>query len=292
MIGSELAYAENCFGYKLVKKLENVLQDPRSRLKSIMCQVKHERPWVCACLCVSRILFMSGMSGHPWKADTGISRAVIRDKYKEQLCVRMSHCTLHEHRGLLWSRLLLIVVDQECATGRWSRWDWDGLISGFRVRIKYSSSQHWWTQIRADEKQSLMWERQLCVQQTFTNALLFLCSYYRVMIFWVHVVCLCTPATHNHLPRLLQTGLWCSSGISPVMLSLWCGSHVTRSRMWGCSEWQLRHTLLIIFFKSFCPPKVEYCFICLWVCSRAHLNNLAVTLSTRFLWTYRGFVFV
>lgn len=142
----------------------------------------------------------------------------------------------------LWKQsqpVLRMQVDQECATGRCSGWDGAGLISGFRLRIKYSSWAltvlreyglycYSYTKSRLEQGSSGVYCQITCwprvrlppldtqtprcsCSHNVQHAFLSLCHTH------IHTYMFKdTSPTHKHLLRLFQTVERCPSGISPV----------------------------------------------------------------------------
>ncbi len=167
---------------------------------------------------------MIEVTGQGWKADTGVSQRVIRERLCVCLCV-LSYSIWALRAALKQTQpVLRMQVDQECATGRYSGWDRAGLISGFRLGIKYSS----WvlqalvenglycfvrTKAGLEQRGSSVYCQITCyLVCVYINALLFLFTHYTacfsVSLLHTHThahIRMHTSTTHKHILRLFQT---------------------------------------------------------------------------------------
>lgn len=113
-------------------------------------------------------------------------------------------------------------VDQECATGRGSRWDWKGLVFGFRADIAYG---------RSDGKRAWSWGHSgvCCLVCGFISTghqrnKPHSCSTIKQWSFSRFLCAQIHKHTHTHLLREFQTSSWCQSGIPPPSLK-WFPCH-------------------------------------------------------------------
>ena len=150
------------------------------------------------------------------------------------------------------------------------------LVSDSGLNTVALSSDGKWTEIKAEEKWCLLWQISFAwvninypsdIHKPFSSCL--------VAIGFSNSVCAHCSLPHPP-PQAVPDRLVVLHWDFPCQLHLWCGFHVTRSRNRGCLEWQLRHTVLIIF-KCFCPLKAVWCLVHLCVCGHACLNNLVLS---------------